>query len=327
MLFCGLNHVKENGMSFETKFLFILKDLQNILQEDDRQWSVKGFIDTSKTIYPVSIDTKVVSKIIELMVFPRILKFAQENNYQINLTPYQNYYPDITLIDNETNEKHAIDIKSSYRVDDNNVNGMTLGAFTGYFRSRSSNKNITFPYGQYHKHWVLGFIYTRTDLFNALAICEANQVKITMDLRKKLANYLLDNSDAIWNEICQISEGKLLNFRDKINDCIFNELTTYNLNNLIKIPSVIRYFKIFFVEKWKIATDKPGSGNTKNIGSIKSISKILSGEGPFTEQYDGYNVFNSFWQNFETLEMAKANGRDSRIYTNLKSFYEWKKSI
>ena len=50
-------------------------------------------------------------------------------------------YPDITLVD-ENGHKYAIDIKSTYRKDDKNVNGMTLGAFTGYFRDRKSSKNI-----------------------------------------------------------------------------------------------------------------------------------------------------------------------------------------
>lgn len=33
-------------------------------------WVVKGFIDIAKNIYTISVDTKVVSKIMELLLFP-----------------------------------------------------------------------------------------------------------------------------------------------------------------------------------------------------------------------------------------------------------------
>lgn len=40
---------------------------------------------------------------------------------------------------------------------------MTLGSFTGYFRDRQSSKNITFPYGTYTAHLVLGVIYSSVE--------------------------------------------------------------------------------------------------------------------------------------------------------------------
>lgn len=61
------------------------------------------------------------------------------------------------------NNRFALDIKSTYRKNRKEVNGMTLGAFTGYFRDRKSKKNITFPYDEYIGHFVLGIIYSRTD--------------------------------------------------------------------------------------------------------------------------------------------------------------------
>ena len=44
------------------------------------------------------------------------------------------------------------------------------------------------------------------------------------------------------------------------------ETKTYNINELDEIKSVINNLKFFFIEKWKIARDKQGSGNTANIG-------------------------------------------------------------
>ncbi|MBN2894886.1 MAG: hypothetical protein JXK05_03220, partial [Campylobacterales bacterium] len=186
--------------------------------------------------------------------------------------------------------------------------------------------DITYPYKDYKRHWILGFIYTRTDLFEAELILEANEIKMTIDLRKKLSAYLLENTDENWEELCKIKDIPL-GLRLLIDGCISDELNTYHIEDIESIPSVVRDFEVFFAEKWKIASDKAGSGNTKNIGSVKEIDRMVSGRGIFTKQDDGYEVFNKYWQEFETIEMAKANGRDKRKYTDLKSFFEWRKNL
>ena len=116
------------------------------VQDDNGAWTVKGFIDTHRDIYTISTDTKVVSKSVELYIFPKICKFAHDNGLRLELTKEQNFYPDMTFIDRDGN-LFAVDIKSSYRKNSSSINGMTLGAFTGYFRERTSTKNVTHPYG------------------------------------------------------------------------------------------------------------------------------------------------------------------------------------
>ena len=118
------------------------KDFFKLVSTDNGEWTVKGFIDIYKNIYTISVDTKVVSKVLELMIFPIIVKFSKENNYEMVLSSHQNHYPDITFIDRKTKKKIALDLKTTYKISSTKVNGMTLGAFTGYFRNRDSNKNI-----------------------------------------------------------------------------------------------------------------------------------------------------------------------------------------
>ncbi|MDR3307200.1 MAG: hypothetical protein LBS61_06060 [Endomicrobium sp.] len=60
-----------------------------VLQDKNKDWVTKGFIDIYKNIYTISVDTKVVSKIIELMLFPTILKEYAE---------YKKKSPDYKLI-------------------------------------------------------------------------------------------------------------------------------------------------------------------------------------------------------------------------------------
>ena len=177
--------------SLEARF----KDFFGLVSTDKGDWTVKGFIDVYKNIYTISIDTKVVSKIVELMIFPTILDFAKTNSYRLVLATHQNHYPDVTFIPQGGSDKIALDLKSTYRITDTKVNGMTLGAFTGYFRNRTSKKNISFPYEEYGKHYILGIIYSRADLFNTIEKLQAAGYDITTEVRKALGLYISQQSD------------------------------------------------------------------------------------------------------------------------------------
>jgi len=135
----------------------------NIIATDKGDWIVKGFIDIYKNIYTISIDTKVVSKVIELLLIPAFERFAKNNDLILQLPPQQNFYPDLTFISKKTGEKFAVDIKSTFKDSDNKIKSMTLGAFTGYFRNRESTKNTLYPYKEYTEHLVLGVIYSQAD--------------------------------------------------------------------------------------------------------------------------------------------------------------------
>lgn len=251
---------------FEKELLIHVDSFNTAISTDKGDWVVKGFIDIAKNIYTISIDTKVVSKIMELLLFPKICKFAEDHNYKIVLCKEQNFYPDVTFIDKDNN-KYAVDLKSTYRKNSKEVNGMTLGAFTGYFRDRKSTKNISYAYEQYSGHFVLGVIYSRTD--------------------------------------GDVDERKV-----------------YQLNELQKITSVIRDFKFFVQEKYAIAVDRPGSGNTKNIGSVTKIDDLVKGKGPFAEL--GEELFDDYWMYYMTKDMAKANELRKPPYRNLKEYKEYK---
>ena len=139
--------------NFQKNLLRYTDNLLETLSTPSGDWSVKGFVDTAKNVYTISPDTKVISKIIELMIFPVLEKYAKENDLEMILSAEQNHYPDITFV-TEDGKKIALDLKSTYRKNDRTVSGFTLGAFTGYFRFRDSKKNITFPYNEYDRHYI-----------------------------------------------------------------------------------------------------------------------------------------------------------------------------
>lgn len=80
------------------------------------EWTIRGFIDIFRNIYTISSDTKIISKILELHLFPHFLSFADSIGYEIELATYQNWYPDLTFISKTNpNIKFAVDLKTTYR--------------------------------------------------------------------------------------------------------------------------------------------------------------------------------------------------------------------
>lgn len=53
--------------------------------------------------------------------------------------------------------------------------------------------------------------------------------------------------------------------------------------NLVISNPPIRDIEIIFQHKWKIASDQPCSGNTKNIGSVKELDSLKFGTGQFAK--------------------------------------------
>lgn len=318
-------------MNFEKNFNAFIPELTSVLTiPNSTDWTVKGFIDYYKKIYSISSDTKVVSKIIELMLFPKFMEFATKNNLKLRLSPHQNFYPDITFIDKDKN-KYAVDLKSTYKVNSTTVNGMTLGAFTGYFRNRKSTKNVLYPYREYKKHYVFGIIYSRTDISKSETYFASREFKLNVTQRKKLVNYINETIDEKWKEFVDSSKEIDLTDKDRniINDFIINETQVYSLDNFKTMHSVVRDFDFFIQEKWKIATDRPGSGNTKNIGSDNKIKNLKNGTGIFVREFGtkGKKVFDSYWSNYSTRGMAKELDLSSPHYKNIETYKKWVKSL
>lgn len=102
-----------------SKLEFALNELASTLANHvvsiDGQWTVKGFIDVFKNVYTISSDTKIISKILKIHLFPKILAFAERHGFAVILAEHQNYYPDISFVckDNES-LKFAVDSKTTY---------------------------------------------------------------------------------------------------------------------------------------------------------------------------------------------------------------------
>lgn len=261
-------------MSSKREFEFALNalasTLANHVSADDGQWTVKGFIDVFKNVYTISSDTKIISKILEIHLFPKILAFAERHGFAVVLAEHQNYYPDISFVCKDNKSlKFAVDFKTTYRNPKKPwlCNGFTIGSHGKYFEDRASVKNIQFPYGSYSGHFCLGILYDRAE------------------------NTTIDETKA------------------------------HPLNELHSITSVISNIQFFVAEKWKIAGDKGGSGNTANIGSIQRIEDILSGNGMFAKL--GEEWFDDYWMNFGKITAKTKSGELKKI-TSLEDFVRYR---
>jgi len=258
------------------EFLQKLKEfsesLTNYVSTNSGDWKVKGFIDTDESVFTISSDSKIISKILEIQLFPKFKEFADEIDFEIVLAEKQNWYPDLSFVSkSDPSVKFSVDIKTTYRLDDYDgfCNGFTLGSHGEYFRNRSSTKNIQFPYGDYTAHFCLGILYTRA---------------ISADI---------------------------------------DETETLRLDDLQNITSVITDLVFFAEEKWKISSDRGGSGNTANIGSIDYIEDMLEGNGVFVNL--GEQVFDEYWINQGVLQVPnpKKQGQFKNL-TKLTEFLEFK---
>ena len=94
------------------------------------------------------------------------------------------------------------------------------------------------------------------------------------------------------------------------------------MDTLTSITSVVGNFSFFVAEKWRIASDKSGSGNTANIGSINNIADIVEGKGMFSKL--GEEWFDDYWMNYKKITVPDGKGGTKKI-TNLKEFVAYRK--
>jgi hypothetical protein len=109
---------------------------------------------------------------------------------------------------------------------------------------------------------------------------------------------------------------------DRAEGATIDETRVRRIEELKSITSVVSNFDFFVAEKWKIASDKQGAGNTANIGSIKNIADIVNGRGMFSKL--GESWFDDYWMNYGKISVPDGGG-GTRTITNLKDFVEYKK--
>lgn len=207
-------------------------------------WQLVGVLVNDQRVFTLSYDSKILSGLFEIFCEPIVRDIAKQNNLVVEKAK-QNQYPDFTLIHpQKPNNKIAIEVKSTYRQLSKKGElkkfSFTLGSYRSFLRDRKGKKGILYPYNEYSKHWIIGFIYDRNPR------CKNVEIK-----------QIIDASN---------------------------------------LESPFTNIDFFVQEKYKIAGMSAGSGNTTNIGSIKSkhIEDFKNGNGPF----NSHKEFEEYWKNY-----------------------------
>jgi hypothetical protein len=165
-------------------------------------------------------------------------------------------------------------------------------------------------------------------------------IKFALDIK---TTYRLEDYDGFCNGFTLGSHGEYFRNRDSEKNIQFpySEYTShiclgalysrdveidsckYKKEELEEIPTIINNFQFFAEEKWRISSDKGGSGNTANIGSIQNIEDLINGNGIFKEL--GETVFDEYWINQGVLQVPniKKKGTYKKL-SKLKEFVNFK---
>lgn len=219
-----------------------------------------GILDSGNRIHTLGTDSKIIGRIFEMFTQPVLEEIAAENGYILKTPDSQTIYPDFVMMRSEDSaEKIAIDVKTTYVVSDRSSIKFTLGAFGSYMRNNT--KNIAYKYTDFSKHYVIGFVYKRNDAAQ--------------------------------------------------------ESRTFPYEDRDKVVFPYRDVRYFISEKYRISGDKPGSGNTENIGSFptRNFQDLEEGKGPFCEL--GQDIFDLYWKYYPKYRSGE------RSYTSLPEFLDW----
>ena len=132
------------------------------------------------------------------------------------------------------------------------------------------------------------------------------------------ASYIRNNTKNIEFEYTDYIKHYVIGYIYKRNgEAQESDVIQYSERDRIQTP----YYdvKYFIQEKYKIAGDKPGSGNTENIGSFvtKDFTDLKEGRGPFSEL--GVDMFDIYWKYYPQYRSSK----EEKNYTSLPEFYTW----
>lgn len=142
---------------------------------------------------------------------------------------------------------------------------------------------------------------------------EQSMIKFTLG---SYGSYMRNNTKNIEFEYTDYCKHYVIGFVYKRNGQA-QESKVFDYNDKDKIVFPFYDVKYFIQEKYKISGDKPGSGNTENIGSFptKRFMDLKEGNGPFAEL--GVDVFDIYWKYYPKYRSVE------KEYLSLVEFIDW----
>lgn len=132
-------------------------------------------------------------------------------------------------------------------------------------------------------------------------------------------SYLRDNTKNIDGNYSLYDKHYMIMFLyDRENNPSDGVFTTTDL------PSIVAAYKnveIAVMEKHRVGGDRPGSGNTDNIGTFRSknFEAFSYGSGPFS--FLGNDCYVDYWRNYPRNTLPKIE--KDQLYTDLPGYFNW----
>lgn len=105
-----------------------------------------GILDSSSKIHTLGTDSKIIGRIFEMFVQPILEQIADENGYILKTPDSQTVYPDFIMMKSEdSKEKIAIDVKTTYIDTSQSKIKFTLGSFGSYMRNNTKILSTNIP--------------------------------------------------------------------------------------------------------------------------------------------------------------------------------------
>ena len=286
--------------------------------DENGHWAIRGIVDVNENLFPMSHDTKVVSKVLEMQIETHLRDQCEERGWAIFPARSQNEYPDFSIRIGDR-ALIALDIKSTYR---HPLNPQT------------SLQSIRYDYGKTNEEIKsiadeLGIVYTkanalcisRDDANRIIAHIEENdgqrlelgfqgssrRIVIGYMTTQKISTMTLGTYQGYFrpNEEDDDDESSIrfpyADYCEHLCLCVLydradEEDGMFRLDDLANIQPVIRNLEFHIQPKWAIADRIPGSGNTKNIGAMSYLELIREGRGRFQSK----EHFEWYWRQYSS---------------------------
>lgn len=132
-------------------------------------------------------------------------------------------------------------------------------------------------------------------------------------------SYLRDNTKNIDGNYSLYDKHYMIMFiYDRETEPSDGVYTTEDLSNIIP---AYKNVEVAVMEKYRVGGEKPGSGNTDNIGTFKTknFDAFSYGAGPFA--FLGNEVYENYWRNYPRNTLPKTEKK--QLYTNLPGYFNW----
>lgn len=310
--------------------LNLAEEVPEKVDELDLDWDIYGVIDQRNNVYSLTYDAKIIGRIFELLSAPAIRAVADEHNMEIVPAESQTIYPDFTLthqtegglekgdrilsldgddIDSREDIEPIIEdalpdstlqctverdgAPTTITVLPTEFNKVAIDVKTTYREFYS--RKYTYPNGDSYE---AGDIQPFTFTLGSYASFLRNPTKnIQYDYRAYAGHYIMG---FVYTRNDSSEEGLVKDYTDRG-----------------EVPPPYKDVEYFVSEKYEIAGEKPGSGNTENIGSFRTndIEDLREGNGPFAEH--GEDLFEEYWRNHGRY-------REEDKFSSLEEFFEWR---